>query len=170
MRVQAKSVLTAGVLTVAGLVVVAAAGLRFLRLAAERDHDALAESVAAQELIAADLVPAAPAAETAPRADAQMLQLDSGPRVAETLETLHVLAESNGVVLSTCRPIKTTERGRVEFTATGGASGRCLCAFLAQVERHPRLFAIGQARFRPATLDRVAFDITITAFHEEAQR
>ncbi len=166
MRLQAKTMLTVAVLGVVGAVLSTAGSVRWLRITTEQEQDALAEAIAAQELFAAELVPAAPSAETA-RAP---VRLPADARVTETLETLHALAENTEVVLTACRPTKTTDRGRVEFSVTGHAQGRALGVFLAQVEQHERVFAISAAHFRPATLERVGFDLTIVAFHQELGR
>lgn len=166
MRLQAKTVLTGAVLVATAVVLGAAGSVRWLRVAAEQDEDALAESIAAQELFAAEIASAAPAAETA----RVVMHLGAEPRVTETLETLHGLAEAAQVVLIACGPSKTSERGRIEFAVSGHAPGRALCAFLAGVEQNERLFAISAARFRPASPGRIGFELTVAAFHEEASR
>lgn len=167
MRLEANNVVTAVVVAIAALACVGAAGMRWWRAATERNQDLLAESVAAQELLAAAIEPAAPAGEVAPVV-ALRLAPESG--VTETLELLHSLAEAEDVVLTSCRPIKASERGRVQFAANGHASGTALCRFLSRVENHKRLFAVSDARLRAAALDRVGFDLTIAAFHAEGAR
>lgn len=164
-RLDGKNLVTLAVLTFAALGVAAAGTLHWLRAAAERDADALAEYAAEQELLVADLAPSSPLGEVR-----QTIRLHREPGVTETLELLHALAEQQGVVLTTCRPTATNERGRVTFAASGHAAGTSLCRFFAQIERHARCFAIGPTRLRAAEPDRVGFEVTVTAFHQEGGR
>jgi hypothetical protein len=97
-------------------------------------------------------------------------QLADEPRLVETLDLVHSLADRHGVAIEGCRPTPTGTLGCTSYRASGRADLAALCGFLAAVETHERLFAVTALKVRPSEAGRVEFELVVVAHHYEVTR
>lgn len=103
---------------------------------------------------------AAPMVETATR-----WQLQPGPEVVATMQTVQMLGDQAGVVFSSLKALRSADHGRQSFTAAGRGRPDSVCAFLASIEQHDRLMIVETGRLVPAGGGDIGFEIGLATYH-----
>ena len=158
---------------VAGL---AARGLSVLRSDTEAAVESEAELVAGLQLTLRHTIGAEPRPDDTPPA-VPLLEpaaepapsLPAGPDVVGTLQRVQGLGDATGVAFDSLRALRATTPGRQPFVVVGRGAPADVCTFLAGLEAAEPLLVIENGRVLPADAGRIAFELGISTFHEEAR-
>ncbi|GAB4146734.1 MAG: hypothetical protein Fur0037_14830 [Planctomycetota bacterium] len=104
---------------------------------------------------------AAPVAETKDLVQ----EIPEEPDVPAVLQAIAAHAQDCGVELSALGVKPCTDEGRVQFRVAGSAEIASLCAFLAAIERNPRILVVDGGSVEAADAGRVRFDAAVSAWH-----